>query len=63
MSITYEVRDSAAYSSHVYRRMDGDGEPVMVCAYLRENGRSPCCTHDCNGCMWYEEQEDYCSDE
>lgn len=29
-----------------------------MCTYQRENGKAPCCTYDCNGCMWYEKDED-----
>jgi hypothetical protein len=25
-----------------------------MCTYQKENGRPPCCTHDCEGCMWHE---------
>lgn len=57
MSFTYEERSNDAYGGLACRRMDGDGEPVMVCAYQRENGSTPHCTHDCSGCMWYEEAD------
>ena len=23
------------------------------CTYYEENGKEPCCTHSCDGCMWY----------
>ena len=23
-----------------------------MCRYFKENGKVPCCTHDCNGCVW-----------
>lgn len=29
-----------------------------MCTYQRENAKAPCCTHDCDGCMWCEKDED-----
>ena len=29
-----------------------------MCNYPVENGRVPCCTHDCEGCVWYRYDED-----
>lgn len=29
-----------------------------MCTYYDSNGKAPCCTHDCDGCMWYEEEDD-----
>lgn len=29
-----------------------------MCTYYRENGKIPCCTYDCDGCMFHEEIED-----
>lgn len=29
-----------------------------MCTYYDNNGKAPCCTHDCKGCMWYEEEDD-----
>lgn len=26
-----------------------------MCKYYTENGKPPCCTHDCNGCVWHSE--------
>lgn len=31
---------------------------MKMCTYQRENGKAPCCTHDCDGCVWHEEDED-----
>lgn len=28
-------------------------EPSKSCSYCIENGKEPCCTHECDGCMWY----------
>lgn len=28
-----------------------------MCTYEAENGKSPCCTHDCNGCVWHVDEE------
>ena len=28
-----------------------------MCTYEKTNGKAPCCTHQCDGCMWYEEDE------
>lgn len=27
-----------------------------MCTYYDVNGIMPCCTHDCQGCMWHEEE-------
>ena len=29
-----------------------------MCTYYKENGKVPCCTHQCEGCVWWEEPED-----
>ena len=29
-----------------------------MCTYQKENGKEPCCTHDCEGCMWNDKDED-----
>ena len=29
-----------------------------MCVYQKENGKVPCCTHDCEGCVWNEAYED-----
>ena len=29
-----------------------------MCNYEKENGKPPCCTHECDGCVWHEEEED-----
>ena len=29
----------------------------MICRYFEENGKVPCCTHSCTGCMWNEESD------
>jgi hypothetical protein len=29
-----------------------------MCIYEKANGKAPCCTHDCNGCVWWQECED-----
>ena len=26
-----------------------------MCGYIKEYNDAPCCTHECNGCIWYEE--------
>ena len=31
---------------------------TAACTYQKENGKPPCCTHDCEGCVWYEVYED-----
>ena len=36
-----------------------EGSIAMVCTYQKENGKLPCCTHDCDGCIWHEEYEQY----
>lgn len=28
-------------------------QPSKSCSYYAENGKKPCCTHDCDGCTWY----------
>ena len=28
-----------------------------MCNYYKENGEVPVCTHDCEECMWHEEDE------
>ena len=28
-------------------------QPSKSCSYYAENGKKPCCTHDCYGCTWY----------
>ena len=28
-------------------------QPSKSCSYCIENGKKPCCTHDCDGCTWY----------
>ena len=28
-------------------------QPSKSCSYYAENGKESCCTHDCDGCMWY----------
>lgn len=30
-----------------------------MCGYVKEYGTAPCCTHDCNGCVWYEDEEEW----
>ena len=31
---------------------------MMKCVYANWNdGSPPCCTHDCDGCIWYAEDE------
>ena len=29
-----------------------------MCTYYKEYGKVPCCTHQCEGCVWFEEPED-----
>ena len=29
-----------------------------MCIYQKENGIPPCCIHECDGCMWHEEEEE-----
>ena len=29
-----------------------------MCTYYQKYGIIPCCTHDCDGCMFHEETED-----
>ena len=29
-----------------------------MCTYYKWNGKVPCCTHSCDGCVWHEEDED-----
>lgn len=29
-----------------------------MCIYYKENGKIPCCTHQCEGCVWYEKPEE-----
>ena len=32
----------------------GEKEPPSKnCSFYTENGKKPCCTHDCDRCMWY----------
>lgn len=26
-----------------------------MCTYQDANGKPPCCTHDCDGCVWHKE--------
>ena len=26
-----------------------------MCNYFKENNKMPCCTHDCDGCIWFED--------
>lgn len=33
-----------------------------MCRYVKEYGDAPHCTHDCNGCMFFEEDDD-CDEE
>jgi len=28
-------------------------QPSKSCSYYINNKKEPCCTHDCDGCMWY----------
>ena len=28
-----------------------------MCTYEKENGKQPCCTHECEGCVWHESDE------
>lgn len=28
-----------------------------MCTYQDANGKPPCCTHDCDGCVWHEENK------
>lgn len=28
-----------------------------MCTYQKENGKTPCCTHDCDGCVWNQTSE------
>lgn len=30
------------------------GEEKKFCTYYTKNNKKPCCTHDCDGCEWYE---------
>ena len=30
-----------------------------MCIYMKYNeGKPPCCTHECNGCLWNDEDND-----
>lgn len=29
-----------------------------MCRYVKEYGTAPYCTHECNGCVWHEEDEE-----
>lgn len=29
-----------------------------MCTYYDNNGKAPCCTHDCQRCIWNEEDKD-----
>lgn len=29
-----------------------------MCNYPVENGKVPCCTHDCEGCVWHRDDDD-----
>lgn len=33
--------------------LSGEEQPSKSCSYYAENGKKPCCTHDCYGCAWY----------
>lgn len=33
-----------------------------MCTYLEVNDEIPNCTHECEGCMWHEEQEENTDD-
>jgi len=35
------------------RALSGEDQPSKSCSYYAENGKKPCCTHDCNWCTWY----------
>ncbi len=50
----YEWDDTAYWD---WAASQQDDEPAMICTYQMENGKAPCCTHECNGCMWYEEAD------
>ncbi len=28
-----------------------------MCTYQNENGKAPCCTHDCDVCVWNQTSE------
>lgn len=30
-----------------------EDQPLKSCSYYAENGKKPCCTHDCDECVWY----------
>jgi len=35
------------------RALGGEEQPSKSCSYYAENDKKPCCTHDCDVCMWY----------
>lgn len=30
---------------------------IYMCTYYQVNGEAPCCTHDCDGCIFHEADE------
>lgn len=42
-------------------QLTADGEEfarMLKCVYARyHDDRPPCCTHECDGCLWYDEVE------
>lgn len=30
-----------------------ENEPSKSCSYFIKNGKEPCCTLECDGCIWY----------
>ena len=35
------------------RALSEEDQHSKSCSYYAENGKKPCCTHDCDGCVWY----------
>lgn len=31
-----------------------NSENSKFCRYYENNNKKPCCTHECDGCVWYE---------
>lgn len=50
--------EDCPYECKEYEEYLEEGTKNM-CKYQQENGKSPCCTHDCDGCVWNEPDEEW----
>lgn len=44
------LREALTLAIHT---LGGEEQPSKGCSYYAENGNKPCCTHDCDRCVWY----------